>query len=680
MKLFNSLVDYKNRILSRSQPADAIKGIFDSAMELHEKGELEQAGALYRKIIKSNPKHAESYYLLGVIAHQEQRDIDALRLIKQAIALYPDKPEFHSGCGEIYNALDDYKSAVGCFTAAVQLKSDFPAAYFNLGTAYRKLNNLDKALDCYKNVIELQPNMAEAHFQLGNILHEQGHNDSAISSYRKAIEINPDYAEAYNNLGTLYADMGQLSEALDCYEKVLLLNPNIAEVQNNLANMYKDTGQYKKAMEHYEKAISLDPDYTQAHSNLLLCMHYPEDVTQEEIVAAHINWARQHARQIAEKSVPCLNDFTSDRRIRIGYVSPDFHTHSVARFIEPILAHHDREKFEIYAYNDSAFYDDITNRLKSFTEHWRDTNGMSDADLARLIREDTIDILVDLSGHTARNRLLVFARSPAPVQVTYLGYPATTGLDQIKYRLTDAWADPPGMTEKYHTETLIRLPHGFLCYQPPAGDIDISELPSLKNSSVTFACFNSFTKVNHELIKLWSTIINNTPGSTLLLKSAQFRDSKFCETVKNLFEQLGIPSSRLELIGWIESFEKHMALYNRIDIALDTHPYNGTTTTCEALWMGVPVITRAGNSHHSRVGTSILSRVGLAECIAETADDYVATAVALANDTEKLSALRNTMRDRIRNTSLIDAELFTHSLEEAYTAMWENQCASGKSH
>ena len=297
-----------------------------------------------------------------------------------------------------------------------------------------------------------------------------------------------------------------------------------------------------------------------------------------------------------------------------------------------------------------------------------------------MIHEDTIDILVDLSGHTARNRLLVFAMSPAPVQVTYLGYPATTGLSEIKYRLTDAWADPPGMTEKYHTETLIRLPHGFLCYQPPAENIDISELPSLKKQSVTFACFNSYTKVTRELIKLWSEIINNTPASTMILKSPQFRDSRFCGTVKTQFEQLGIPPSRLELIGWIESFEKHMALYNKIDIALDTHPYNGTTTTCEALWMGVPVITRAGNSHHSRVGTSIMSRVGLPECIAETADDYVATAVALANDREKLSAIRNSMRDRIRKSALIDARLFTHSLEEAYAEMWEIQCASSRSH
>ncbi|HMD55082.1 MAG TPA: hypothetical protein VKJ65_11085, partial [Phycisphaerae bacterium] len=358
-----------------------------------------------------------------------------------------------------------------------------------------------------------------------------------------------------------------------------------------------------------------------------------------------------------------------------GYVSGDFREHSVTYFLQGLFAAHDPGQVEIFCYADLRNSDHVTSRLKSFVHHWQNITGKSDSDVAEIIRRDGIDILLDLAGHTADNRLLAFARKPAPVQVTYLGYPGTTGLGTVDYRFTDAYADPPGQDDKFYSEKLLRLNNTFLCYEPPDVAPPVGPLPALKRSgAIIFGCLNMLPKINAKVVELWAQILKQTPESRMLLKNASLSDLSAREHLLQLFTNCGIGPDRLELHGWMASSKEHLQLYNQIDLALDTFPYNGTTTTCEALWMGVPVVTLAGHVHMSRVGVSLLSNAGLPELIAQTPEEYVQIAVKLAGDLPKLNELRGTMRQRMQKSPLMDSRRFAHNVEEAYRNMWRNWC------
>ena len=357
-------------------------------------------------------------------------------------------------------------------------------------------------------------------------------------------------------------------------------------------------------------------------------------------------WNQQHADPLKHLIKPHDNDRTPDRRLRIGYVSPDFLEHPVGRFMLPLLSGHDRKNYEIFAYASMFAADDMTLQLRSQADRWQSIAGLSDEKAAELIRRDGIDILVDLTGHTANNRLLLFARKPAPVQVTYLGYPATTGLDAIDYRLTDVYADPPQLAEKAsleYSEELVRLSTTAWCIHLPQ-----DPSPNIRpQGPVNFGCFNNFAKVNPPLLKLWASILKASPGSRLLLKCSGLQSEDTRERLRQLFHDEGVNSERLELISRTSSYAEHLALYHQVDIALDASPYHGTTTTCEALWLGVPVVSLAGNSHVSAVGVSLLSNVGLPDLIARSPDDYVKIAANLAADRPRLAALRSTLRSRV---------------------------------
>jgi predicted O-linked N-acetylglucosamine transferase (SPINDLY family) len=361
--------------------------------------------------------------------------------------------------------------------------------------------------------------------------------------------------------------------------------------------------------------------------------------------------------------------------LRIGYLSPDFCSHSVAFFVEPLLATHDRGSFEILCYANVTQPDQITEHLQRLGHTWRDIVRLRDEDVAVQIRQDHVDILVDLTGHTANNRLQVFARKPAPVQVAYLGYPNTRGFTAMDYWLSDAHADPPGQTERFYVEEIVRLPHGFNCYRPPAANPDVRALPARAVGHITFGSFNNAPKVNARVIALWARILNALPEARLIMKARQLVDSATKANFHRLFEQHGVTPERVEMISWVPSSTAHLELYNRIDIGLDCFPYNGHTTTCEALWMGVPVITLAGLTHAGRVGVSLLSQVGLGELIADTPEVYAELAVALARDLVRLETLRHGLRDRVTQSPLTDASIITRSFEAAYRQMWRRWCA-----
>lgn len=649
--------------------------MLEQALEYHRAGRLDQAEAIYREVLAREPEHADALHLLGVLAAQRGQPEKGAALIRRAIRVRPDVAAYHNNLGEALRALGKPDEAIEAYRKALALEPRYPEAHDNLGSALYAQRRVDEAVSAFREAAAANPAYAPAHNNLGVALQAQGDLQGAITAFRQALQRRPDYVEACNNLGVVLERNGKPSEALPLLEQARDLNPRSADVRYNLGNTFEALGRVDDALSAYREALRLDPRHARAHSNLLLCMHYQAETDPQALFAEHRRWDAQHARPLAARLQQHDNDRTPNRRLRIGYVSPDFRSHSVARFIAPLLAAHDREAFEVICYADVAHPDAVTARLRGDAQRWHDVNGLTDDELSNLVRDDGVDILVDLAGHTAGNRLLAFARQPAPVQVTYLGYPNTTGLSAVDYRLTDAVADPPGEADILCIEELVRLPQGFHCYEPPVQTPGVGNSPVQSAGHVTFACFNNVNKINREVASLWGQILRTLPGSCLLLKAGRLQDHGVRGRIRSLFEREGLSDERIEMLGWATSIDEHLRTYSRADIALDTFPYNGTTTTCEALWMGVPVVALAGTLHAGRVGVSLLTHAGLPELIAENPENYVKIAVALALDREHLKELRQGLRERLQRSPLTDAVGFTRSLERAYRTMWETYCS-----
>ena len=543
-----------------------------------------------------------------------------------------------------------------------------------LGVLSHQTGHGDRAVTLLQKAIALQEGNPAFHNNLGNILRDLGDAEAAIGCYRRAIDLKPDYAQGHYNLASALRPLYRLGEVIRHYDMALAYSSGSPEIHNNLANALVAQGRSEEAIPHYRRALALKPDYAKAGSNLLFALHYGPSTDAEALFDEHENWAERHVGSFAEAVEPHGNDASPDRRLRIGYVSRDFRVHSVAFFAEPIIAGHDRSGFEVLCYSDAGRGDDVTARFRALADGWRDVRGLDDDALAKLVREDAVDILVDLGGHTADNRLAAFARKPAPVQVTYLGYPDTSGLGAIDYRLTDARADPPGAADDLCSEELVRLPHGFLCYRPPEAAPEVARHRVPSNSAITFASFNDLAKLTVDIIGLWSKILLAVPASRLILKTVALADDESRKRLGQMFADNGVAPDRIDLLGRIPSVAGHLDLYNSVDIALDTFPYNGATTTCEALWMGVPVVTLAGDRHASRVGKSLLANAGITELIAETPEAYVELATGLANDPGRLRALQRELRQRMAGSPLTDERRFVSALEDAYRRMWRRWC------
>ncbi|GAM08692.1 putative UDP-N-acetylglucosamine--peptide N-acetylglucosaminyltransferase SPINDLY [Geobacter sp. OR-1] len=545
--------------------------------------------------------------------------------------------------------------------------TDLKAAMARATDAH-KSGRLAEASTVYRTILVQQPKNGDALHLLGVSEFQQGNNAEAIELIQKAIPLMPGCAEAYINLGTVYHHAARLDEAISCFRKALEIAPNNSVTLLNLGNTYKDQMALDQALSCYRQALAIRPDFLVAHSNILMILQYDPLQTPATLADAHQQWDIQHGHPL-QPYTQYKNSQTLDRPIRVGYLSPDFCNHPVGYFMLPVVKTHDRSRVTTYCYYNKQTIDNCTEQLQNAADVWHFVKQMSDQELARLIRTDEIDILVDLAGHTANNRLPVFALKPAPVQVSWLGYPCSTGLKAIDYRLTDRIADPTDEDDRHASETLLRLPDSFLCYEPPATSPDVAPLPARGSNRITFGSFNNLAKVNDRVIALWASILSQLPGSRLVLKSKAFADPMLGSRLLERFRNHGLESSRIELRSFTASIEDHYRSYNEIDIALDTFPYNGTTTTFDALWMGVPVITLRGARHAARVGASILTHAGLEDLIADSEDAYVASAVRLANDLNKLEALRQTVRNRVAGSRLCDVPAFTASLEEAYHEM-----------
>ena len=560
---------------------------------------------------------------------------------------------------------------------ALLLRPDFAEAHHQLGNLLKSCGRHAEARSSLREAVRLEPRQAAMWLNLGVACLEIRLLDEAIGSFRRALELEPGRPEGHNILGHALLLQGRCTEAAEALETALRLRPGYAAAHDNLGRVRKAQGRSAEAVAHHRAALEELPRAA-THSNLLYTLNFLPGVRPEEIFAEHKRWAALYgepapgpaSRQRPVRRSPGEGGGSSEGRpLRIGYVSPDLVDHAVAFFIEPVLASHDSARFEVHCYSDAPVPDDVTRRLHSHAARWRDTARWSDDRVEALIRSDGIDVLVDLAGHTARNRLAVFARRPAPVQATWLGYPNTTGLTAIDYRITDAVSDPPGQTDRWYSEKLVRLPETFSCYRPPLGSPAVGALPALGEGCVSFGCFSNLAKVTPDMIGLWALVLRDTADSRIILKSRGLADPPTAARIREEFARGGIAPERVELCGQELPSVDHLRLYHRVDIALDTAPYNGTTTTCEALWMGVPVVTLAGRTHASRVGASLLTHLGAPEWIATSPAEYRSRCRILAADFARLSWLRQNLRDRMRASPICDAGRFTRHLEEAYCWM-----------
>jgi protein O-GlcNAc transferase len=633
--------------------------------------ELEAAVEAYRRALGLKPAYAEARCNLGLALAaigKEQEAMGEYRKAMQYRAAFAD-PHLHAGT----LLLNAGKSVEGLeeLDKAVKLKGNWGKAWYRRGMALANLKRFGEACESYQRAVSLNPKDAEAWFDLGVALERVGKLDEAIEAWKKSVDVEPKLVKGYINWAAALVQKDQRDEAEKVLRRAREIEPGSVGVNNNLAGVLTDLGRVGEAMECYEVAIGRPEVTAEIYSNALLAMHYLPRFSPGEIFERHRDWGRRFGAAGKERKYANVPD--PERRLRVGYVSCDFRRHSVNYFVEPFLARHDHERFEIVCYADELWPDGVTERLRGTADVWRNTAGLSHEQLAEVIHSDRVDIVVDLMGHTAHNRLPALASKPAPIQVTYVGYPDTTGMETVDYRITDGWADPVGMTEGLHTEKLVRLPRSGWCYRSPEPSPDVSSALAREKGFVTFGSFNTLAKISREVIEVWAKILKTIPGARLILKSRALSEASVIAYVHSAFASHGITSERVELLGYSKSYADHLGLYGRIDVALDTFPYNGTTTTCEALWMGVPVIALAGKTHVSRVGVSLLNNLGLGELIASSTEDYVRLAT---ENLARLAELRREIRPRMERWPLRDEAGFTTELEQAYRSMWQTWCQS----
>lgn len=548
-----------------------------------------------------------------------------------------------------------------------------PDAMQLLGHVLNLQRNPVAAAEVLQQLVALCPELADAHLNLGIALKAQGLLKEAAVSFERVLRLRPSYASALLPLASVLTDLGQTDRAEEAYRELAVLSPDLAEVHLNLGVNLLSQGRLDEGIASYRRALAANSASIGAYTNLVHALNFHPEYSPERIFREHQLWAERYAEPLKNRYPGPDNDRSPGRRLRVGYVSPDFRNHSVCYFFEPLLAHHDRAQVEVFCYSDVRNPDDYTRRLQSYPVGWRQVRGLSDDELFDAIRRDKIDILFDLAGHTQGNRLLTFARKPAPVQITGIGYINTTGMSAMDYRLTDAYMDPPGLSEHCYSERLARLPRIYMAFRPPRQAPEVNSLPALKCGNVTFASYNGLYKISPDDLLAWADILRAVPGSRL--KIAPVNSAKAGRTLREFFARQGLAPERIECIAAL-SYENYLLAHHDVDIVLDTFPCNGVTTTSHGLWMGVPAIVRAGDRCVSRAGTSLLTNLGLENLIAGSTQEYCDIAVALATDTERLRNLRASLREMMAKSPNTDGRAFAASLEIVYRRIWREWCNS----
>jgi protein O-GlcNAc transferase len=542
---------------------------------------------------------------------------------------------------------------------------------FEIASQHYEAGSLAEAEAACRHILRSQPNDPDALHLLALIAHQAGRHGIAMALVRKAIALDPSVPTYYNTLGLALLSQCKPTAAEASFRQALDIAPDDANTHLNRGSALIALGRVIEAEASFRQALTLKLAFLAAHSNLLFLMHYLPTCGREVLFAAGTDWGDRYATPLVGTNLPHVNVRDPERRLRVGYVSADLHHHPVGHVLAAVLASHDKDQLETYCYNNNRYADHITARIFASADHWRNIKGIDDREVAAMIRADGIDVLVDLSGHTSGHRLLVFARKPAPIQATWLGYFDTTGLPAMDYIIADRFVCPEG-DERFYTERILRLPDAFLCYVPPEC-VNMAPAPALSRGYVTFGCFNNIAKITPEVVALWGQICRAVPTARVCLKSAAFADAGVAERYRAMFATHGVSAERV-LLSTRSSYSDYLVAHNDVDIALDPFPYNGGATTCAALWMGVPVVALTGDRFVSRMGMSLLSAANCREFIAESPERYVEKAVALASDPDHLASVRAELRQRVIGSPLCDETRFTRGLEAAYRRMWRDWC------
>ncbi len=614
------------------------------AMDCHGRGDFRRAEALYRHILEANPRDGDALTQLGVLALQ----------------------------------LGDFGRAVDLIGRAIAVDGGVAVYHFNFGAALAELGRFDDAIAAYRRALEIEPDFAGVYDNLGIVLKAQGRIGEAVAAHGRAIELQPRMAAAFNNLSIALTAGGRLQEAVAACRQALEIEPGLAEACSNMGNALSSLGRFAEAVAAYREALKIRPGYAEAHSNLLFCMHYDDGVPASAIMEESRRWNQVHAVPRAARLPPPANDPNPDRRLRVGYVSPDFRRHAMSYFLEPLFAHRDRSAIEVFCYAEVGCPDAMTDVYRDLSDHWCSTVGMGASSVADRIREDRIDILIDLAGHTAGNRLLAFAERPAPIQLSHLaGYGQTTGMTVVDYMLTDPRLTPVGQEDRF-SEGLWRLPRCLVSFKPSSGWPATTALPAARCGHVTFAAFGKPVRITPATIALWSGALQAVRNARLLLKSPELDNASTRERLMSGFASHGV-ADRVDIEGVERGWGAAMDVYERVDIALDTFPTTGTTTTCIQLWMGIPVVTLASDAAHDRFAADFVNSAGLDEAIAHDPDDFARRAAMLAGDLHRLADIRAGLRDRMRASPLLDHEACARAVEDAYRQMWRKWC-EGRAH
>jgi len=636
------------------------------ALQHHAAGRLVEAEQLYRLILDAVPNEPDVLDMLGAVTSQRGAHAEGLELIDRAIALRPDAADYHANRGLILFKLDRDEESVAALRTALALRPEFPTALYNLANSLQRLKRTDEAMACYQRALALDPNDANIWVNIGNAHLKNEKLEDAIAAYQRAIEIIPDFAEAMSNLGTAMLQARRTDAAVEAFSRASALRPNVPEIASSLAGALKEAGRLDESLAWHRKAVELNPTHT-LFSNLVYLLNFHPEFDNRAIGVELARWNQTIAHPLAQNIEPFVNDPSPERRLRIGYVSPNFHMHAEAHFVLPLLESHDHRQFEIHCFASVRKPDEITDRHRRCADVWHDMFEQSDEKLAEQIRAQRIDILVDVTMHMGENRMLAFARKPAPLQVTWLAYPGSTGLETMDYRITDEFIDPPGGDDGAYSEKSIRLPGCWCCYDPLS---QADPRPIIQDGPITFGSLNNPCKINPQTLRLWGQIIRQVRDARLLLLCISENQR---QQIRQLMNELGISSDRLHFVTSCGR-EEYLRQFDRIDIALDPLPYNGITTTCDALWMGVPVVTLTGSTAAGRAGASVLTAAGLQRLVTRSPEHFVSQAIALARDPHQLAELRASLRKNMVKSDLMDGPSFARRMENAYQEIWTQWC------
>jgi predicted O-linked N-acetylglucosamine transferase (SPINDLY family) len=651
---------------------DSFDAQLDLGVTLQRGGDPEEAAAAYRTALARKPDDPRALGNLGAVLREMGELDEATRLLESAVRLEPDAASHAINLGIVRCERRDFTAADSILRAVLAREPDNADAAFNLGNALRGLGRPQEAIEHYRRAAARRSGHAEALNNLGNAYKETGDFVAAMAAFDAALAARPSYTAAINNAGCLLRTLGRLDEAEAMLRRGLALDPRHPALHDNLANALKDAGALDEAIAHYRQALDLDPNNAATHGNLAYALCF-QCASPEPILEECLRWGARFAAPLERLQLPQAGDLSPDRRLKVGYVSGDFREHCQSLFTLPLLAHHDRREVEVVCYSSVERRDAWTRRLESCADVWRDARALDDATLAERVREDRIDILVDLNMHMAHGRPLLFARKPAPVQIAWLAYPGTTGIAAIDYRLSDPRLDPKGF-DGHYSERTLRLPDTFWCYSPQSENVDVNELPALSKGHVTLGCFNNPCKLTDRTLDLWSGVMRAIPDAHLRLMAPPGRHR---DRLVARLEAYGVAAARL---GFVEfrPREQYLRFYHDVDLGLDTLPYNGHTTSLDALWMGVPIVTRVGDTCVGRAGLSQLFHLDLLDLVADSDAAFVAVAAALAADLDRLRVLRASLRERMQRSPLMDAARFAHCIERAYRGAWRAHCRAAR--